>query len=138
MSIGLGKLGASFGSLGNVGFGSGITFPRITLSNLIVSETASIGDPVGDLGISGSFTGTPVFALDNDASGKYDLDGITVEVAAALANGTDVIVVSVSGIAPAINPQTFLITVTDVTSLGDTFWAPRFYTPHFFPIRFFG
>lgn len=89
--------------------------PAIQFSGSI-SEDASVGDDVGTATVSGSVTGTAVWALDDDASGKYTIDSSTglVEVADTLTAGTDSITISVSGLTPAPDPRAFNITVSAV------------------------
>jgi hypothetical protein len=102
----------------------------IALSVSSVAEDASSGTLIGTLSVVGSYTGTPVFALDDDAGGAVALDGDDVEVAAALDHETAptlAIIVSVSGITPAVSQRAFNINVTDVAEggAGDAWLAPN-------------
>lgn len=99
--------------------GAGTPLPVIVLTGDEIPEDASVGDTVGTLTISGTYTGTPVFALDDDAGGLFVLDGDDIEVAGALDYETadeHTVTVSVSGIDPVIDPQDFVVTVTNVTA----------------------
>lgn len=137
-----GKLGA-LGGLGTTGSGGGLV-PAIRLSNTTVPEDASVGDPIGLFTISGPYTGTPVFALDDDAGGLFALDGDTLEVGSALDYETTTshqIVASVSGVDPPVPPKALTIAVTDVTEgpgLSVTFWPPKYFPRRYFPTRYFG
>lgn len=129
-----GRLGSQFGRGGSA---SGSVEPRISLDGTSVSENAAVGIDVGILHVVGGI-GTPVFTLDDDAGGKYVLDGDILEVADALSAGTDSITVSVTGITPQPPPVTFAITVAEAGVGGLTYWAPRFYAPRYFAQRYFG
>ncbi len=99
--------------------GAGTPLPVIVLTGDEIPEDAGVGDTVGTLTISGTYTGTPVFALDDDANGLFVLDGDDIEVAGALDYETadeHTVTVSVSGIDPVIDPQDFVVTVTNVTA----------------------
>ena len=93
---------------------SGGNGPALRFSPSAMLDSASVGDDVGTVTISGVYTGTPVFALDVDDGGDYSINSSTglVEVAGTLVAGTDSITVSVSGITPAASPRSFNITVT--------------------------
>lgn len=99
--------------------GAGTPLPVIVLTGDEIPEDAGVGDTVGTLTISGTYTGIPVFALDDDANGLFVLDGDDIEVAGALDYETadeHTVTVSVSGIDPVIDPQDFVVTVTNVTA----------------------
>lgn len=85
----------------------------IQLSGASIAEDASIGDDVGTASAPGT-VGTAVWALSDNAGGKYTINSSTglVEVAAALSAGADSITISVSGLTPAPVPRAFTITVS--------------------------
>ncbi len=106
-----------FGRLGLAGGGS--SGATILLSGATVAEHSSNGTLVGTLSVSGA-TGTPSFTLDDDAGGRFVLDGNDLEVAGTLdyeAATSHLITVSVSGVTPAISPTGFTISLTDVPEL---------------------
>jgi hypothetical protein len=101
------------GSIWRIAGGNAANDPLIQFSGSAVDD-ASVGDDVGTATISGSYTGTPAYALDDDAGGKYSIveaSGL-VEVAGALTAGTDSITISVTGTTPAVDARAFDIIVT--------------------------
>lgn len=87
----------------------------MTLSGLSTAENSTAGTLIGVLGTVGT-TGTPVFALDNNAGGRAALSGANLNRGAtaldyATATFFDV-TVSVTGVTPVISPTTFRIAVT--------------------------
>jgi hypothetical protein len=99
---------------GRVGGGVVANDPLVQFSPSTLLDSAGVGDDVGTATISGTYTGTPSYALDDDAGGKYSINSSTglVEVAASLTAGTDSITISASGTTPAVDPRSFNITVT--------------------------
>ena len=83
----------------------------IELSNLTISDAASIGDLVGTLSVPGG-TGSETFTLTDDAGGLFSISGTSLEVAAALTTGSySITVQSNTGLT-----RSFTITVTHDTS----------------------
>lgn len=87
----------------------------MTLSGLSTAENSTAGTLIGVLGTVGT-TGTPVYALDNNAGGRAALSGANLNRGAtaldyATATFFDV-TVSVTGVTPVITPTTFRIAVT--------------------------
>lgn len=72
----------------------------------IIDDIATVGTVVGTASLMPALTysGNPVWALDNDAGGKFSIDSSTgvVTVAAEIIGGFYPIVISVSGITPAV------------------------------------
>lgn len=100
----------------NYGSAQGAAGPYILLSANNVPEDASIGDAVGTLSVVGA-TGTPTFTLEDDAGGLFVLDGAVLKVAGALdytAATSHQIIVSVSGVTPAVTNRGFDIFILDV------------------------
>lgn len=111
----LGALGAGFGRLGAVG--SGIRGPTIQLSSATISDTASIGDVVGTLSVTGG-SGSYTYSLTDDAGGLFAIDVAAVEVAAALTAGSDSITVQADNGVDTPISRAFLITVTHEDVVG--------------------
>lgn len=89
----------------------------IRLSGFSIVENAANGTVVGTFSLSGDYTGTPVFALSDDAGGRFDVDGDDLEKAGALnyeMNASHQVTATVSGTTPAFDPKTFTINVTNV------------------------
>jgi hypothetical protein len=102
------------GSIWRIAGGNVVNDPSIQFSPSAIEDDASVGDDVGTATVSGVYTGTPTWALDDDASGKYSINSSTglIEVAASLTAGTDSITISVSGLTPSPDPRSFNIPVT--------------------------
>lgn len=81
---------------------------RIALSNSYVDSAAAVSTVVGTLSVFGA-NGTPVYALDDDAGGKFQISGDELQVAAALSEQDYTVIVSVSGVSPTVRPKTFII-----------------------------
>lgn len=105
----LGTMGAGFGRMG----ACGVAPPRIRFAPAELTEEAEIDDPVGTASLSGNYTGTPAWSLDDAAGGKYAIATSTgaVTVADALTAGIDQITIAVAGIDPAAPPRAFNIPV---------------------------
>lgn len=96
----------------------------ITLSGLSTPETSAAGALIGSLSTVGT-TGTPVFALDNNAGAKAALSGANINRGATALNADTAsffdIVVSVTGVTPSISPTTFrigVVTAVDPARFG--------------------
>lgn len=113
------------GQLGRLGAGQGGSIQIQLSGSHSIPEDASVGDDVGTASAPGT-TGTAVWALDDDAGGKYTINSSTglVEVAGALTDGTDTIIISVGGLTPAPVPRSFDITVTAVSGPSLDFSDP--------------
>jgi len=87
--------------------------PRISVTVLPLDEDASESDPAGQATIIGGTIGTPAWSLDDDADGKYAIDEATgaITVDDTLTEGTDEIIVEVSGVTPAVPAKTVQIVV---------------------------
>lgn len=123
----LGALGAGFGRLGAVG--SGIRGPTIQLSSATISDTASIGDLVGTLSVSGG-SGSYTYTLTDDAGGLFAIDAAAVEAAAALTAGSYSITVQADNGVDTPISRAFLITVTEsagVTNYTATYISQGIY-----------
>ena len=106
----LGALGVGIGRLGTIG--SGASGPTIQLSSATISDSASIGDVVGTLSVTGG-SGSYTYTLTDDAGGLFAIDVAAVEVAAALTAGSySITVQSDNGVDTPIS-RAFLITVTE-------------------------
>lgn len=107
-----GGLGLALGIWMGPGLRGGL-ITSIVLSGNTTLDSAAVGDDVGTASINGPSTGTPTWSLSNSAGGKYSIDSSTglLEVAGALAAGTDTITIAVSGVTPAIISTSFDILV---------------------------
>jgi hypothetical protein len=115
------------GSIWRIAGGNAANDPLVQFSPSALLDDAAVGDDVGTATISGVYTGTPAYALDDDAGGKYTIveaSGL-VEVAGALTAGTDSITISVTGITPAADARAFNITVTEAGGIaaGTLLWT---------------
>lgn len=92
--------------------------PLLQMSPNSMLDSASVGDDVGTVTISGSYTGTPSYSLADNDGGDYSINSSTglVEVAGTLVPGTDTITVAVSGVTPSVANRSFDITVTSASS----------------------
>lgn len=102
--------------------GAGVS---IAFDPAVLSDTAVVGTAVGTATVAGATTGVPTWSLANSAGGKYAINSATgaVTVAAALTDGVDTIIISVSGLTPNPNNSSFPITVSAPASaqlLADT------------------
>jgi hypothetical protein len=88
----------------------------ITLSNQIMSDTATIGSVVGTLGVSFG-TGTYTFALTTNPGSRYAISGNQLVTAATLVAGTDIIAVQANNGAGSVLNSTFSIVVSHVVVL---------------------
>lgn len=90
--------------------------PAISISVESVTEASQVNDAAGQATLSGTYTGTPSWSLDDDAGGKYAINSSTgaITVADALEAGTDSITVSVSGITPTAAPASTDIVVGSI------------------------
>jgi hypothetical protein len=96
----------------------------ITLSANSITDTASIGDPLGTLSIGCAYQGTPIWSLVNDGHGAFTVNPSTgvVSVASGLdaaATPTIDIKVKVRGTKPQIISPTFTISVGEGGGGGD-------------------
>jgi hypothetical protein len=84
----------------------------VTVSAELTAD-ASVDDPAGLATIVGAVVGTPVWALADDAEGKYAIDEATgaITVAGVLSATTDAIEVAVTGVTPAVANATASIVV---------------------------
>lgn len=105
----LGALGAGFGRLGAIG--SGARGPTIQLSSATIADSASIGDLVGTLSVTGG-SGSYTYTLTDDAGGLFAVDVAAVEVAGALTAGSYSITVEADNGVDTPISRAFLITVT--------------------------
>jgi hypothetical protein len=92
--------------------GSGAVGPTIQLSSATITDTASIGDVVGALSVTGG-SGSYTYTLTDDAGGLFAIDVAAVEVAAALTAGSYSITVQADNGVDAPISRAFLITVTE-------------------------
>jgi hypothetical protein len=78
-----------------------------------LTADASVEDAAGQAVIIGAYVGTPAWALEDDASGKYAIDEDTgaITVADTLTATTDEIEIAVTGITPAVTNITAEIVV---------------------------
>jgi hypothetical protein len=107
-----GRLGLRGLGLGRLGGGSGgASGPRINLSSATIADTASIGDVVGTLSVTGG-SGSYTYTLTDDAGGLFAIDVAAVEVAGALTAGSYSITVQADNGVDAPISRAFLITVT--------------------------
>lgn len=91
--------------------GNGVTGPSIQLSSATIADTASIGDTIGTLSVSGG-TGTYTFTLTSNPGSLFSISGTSLKVAAALSAGSDAITVHADNGAGSTIDRAFLITVT--------------------------
>jgi hypothetical protein len=84
----------------------------ILLSNAAITAGSSVGTKVGTFSVSGGSTRPYTFSLTNDAGGKYTVGGSTLEVAAALSVGFDLITARASDTGTSVVTGSFTITVT--------------------------
>ena len=102
----------------------GSSAPSITrgiqLSNATVSAGAAVGTTVGVLSVVGG-TGTYTFTLTSNPGDLFAISGDDLNVAAALAAGSDAITVHADNGAGSTFTQPFLITVTPVNTFVPTF-----------------
>lgn len=110
MQLGFG-IGLDFVGVGGGGGGAAPT-PTIQLSNATIADTASIGDAVGTLSVSGG-SGSYTFTLTDDAGGLFAIDVAAVEAAAALTAGSYSITVQADNGVDTPISRAFLITVTE-------------------------
>lgn len=110
MQLGFG-IGLDFVGVGGGGGGAAPT-PTIQLSNATIADTASIGDTVGTLSVSGG-SGSYTFTLTDDAGGLFAIDVAAVEAAAALTAGSYSITVQADNGVDTPISRAFLITVTE-------------------------
>lgn len=89
----------------------GAVGPLIQLSAATIADTASIGDTIGTLSVSGG-TGTYTFTLTSNPGGLFSITGTSLKVAAALSTGSDAITVHADNGAGGIVDRVLLITVT--------------------------
>jgi len=87
----------------------------ILLSNAAITDGSSVGTKVGTFSVSGGSTRAYTFTLTNTAGGKYTVGGSTLEVAAALSVGFDLITARASDTGTSVVTGSFTITVTSST-----------------------
>lgn len=92
--------------------------PVLNITNLSVLSTASVGDLVGDLSVTGG-TGTYTYTLTSNPGTKYAIDGVHLEVNAALVAGVDTITVRANNGAGSIIDRVMGILVTTPPGSGD-------------------
>jgi hypothetical protein len=92
-----------------------VTLAALTLDDSSVSVEAEVGAVVGAL--EGTSSGSTLTLID-DEGGKYALDGLNIEVAAALAEGSDSITVRETHADGANSPRDSIIAIT-VASASD-------------------
>lgn len=127
MQLGFG-IGLDFVGVGGGGGGAAPT-PTIQLSNATIADTASIGDTVGTLSVSGG-SGSYTFTLTDDAGGLFAIDVAAVEAAAALTAGSYSITVQADNGVDTPISRAFLITVTEsagVTNYTATYISQGIY-----------
>jgi hypothetical protein len=78
--------------------------PIISFTPPLIRPSTGIATPIATASLTGyHYTGNPVWALSDNASGKYAINSSTggVTVAATLGAGTDHITIAVSGVTPS-------------------------------------
>jgi len=101
--------------------------PVIQLTGTTVNEDAAVNTTVGTLSVTGTYTGTPVYALTDSAGGKFNISGTSLRVNATLdyeTAATHSVTVAVSGITPAAANKVFTVVVLDITEAAGTTWNP--------------
>ncbi|RPJ64685.1 MAG: hypothetical protein EHM23_00050 [Acidobacteria bacterium] len=101
--------------------------PVIQLTGTTVNEDAAVNTTVGTLSVTGTYTGSPTYALVDSAGGKFNISGALLRVNAALdyeTAATHSVTVSVSGLTPAAANKAFTVVVLDVTESASAAWNP--------------
>lgn len=92
----------------------------IQLSSATIADSASIGDVVGLLSVSGG-VGAYTFTLTSNPGGLFSITGNQLKVAAALSDGSDPITVHADNGAGSIFDKAFLINVVPASVPSEPF-----------------
>jgi hypothetical protein len=94
--------------------GGGIS---LNLSNATVLDSASIGDVIGALSVSGG-VGSYTFTFTSNPGSLFSITGSSLKVAAALTAGSDAITIKADNGAGSVVTRAFLITVTSAAGFS--------------------
>lgn len=83
----------------------------IALTSSTIADTASVGDVIGTLSVSGG-TGSYTFTFTSNPGTLFSITTTSLKVAAALTAGSDAITIKADNGAGSVVTQPFLITVT--------------------------
>lgn len=104
--------GSSVVVLGPLGGAHG---PVLNLSASTIADTASVGDVIGTLSVSGG-TGTYTYTFTSNPGTLFSITGSSLKVAAALTAGSDPITIKADNGAGSVITRAFLITVTHASA----------------------
>jgi len=85
--------------------------PQLLLSASTIADTASVGDVIGTLSVSGG-TGSYTYTFTSNPGTLFSISTASLEVAAALTAGSDPITIKADNGAGSVVSRAFLITVT--------------------------
>jgi len=85
--------------------------PALNLSSSTIADTASIGDVVGTLSVSGG-TGSYTYSFTSNPGTLFSITTNSLKVAATLTAGSDPITIKADNGAGSVVTKAFLITVT--------------------------
>lgn len=109
-----GRMGAR-GGFGRLGSSGGPRGPTLNLSSSTIADTASVGDVIGTLSVSGG-TGTYTYTFTSNPGTLFSITTNSLKVAAALTAGSDPITIKADNGAGSVVTRAFLITVTNSSS----------------------
>lgn len=89
--------------------------PTLNLSASTISDTASVGDVIGLLSVTGG-TGSYTFTFTSNPGSLFSITTNQLKVAASLTAGSDAITIKADNGAGSVITQPFLITVTSSSS----------------------
>lgn len=111
--LGLGLSPASIALIG------GTRGPTLNLSSSTIADTASVGDVIGTLSVSGG-TGTYTYTFTSNPGTLFSIASASLKVAAALTAGSDPITIKADNGAGSVFTKAFLITVTSSSGVNHT------------------